>query len=407
MAIVAVLVAGSFGAVCGWLATRAVLAARVAGLQAERDVLRERIIDLEATVSEDAQTAATLAPLRETLSRVEQHVHVLERDRVEHYGQLGARLAEVSSSTASLRLETAALAVALNATTTRGAWGEVQLRRVLEHAGMLPRCDFDEQVSVVSGHGRAIRPDVVVHLPGDRHIVIDAKVPMTAYLSAHAEDIDPDEREQLLADHAAALRRHIDSLAAKQYWSGFASSPEFVVCFVPSDAILAAALTTSPDVFDHALARKVILASPATLLALLRTIALSWQQDALHAGAAELLELGTQLYGRLATLGKHTSAMGGALVSAVEHFNSFVGTLESRVLVTARRMNELGLAAEPLQAPTVRDVHARGLTAPELFAALGEVASPVSDASSPLPQETLTGRPSEAVTAPDDWRLSG
>jgi DNA recombination protein RmuC len=238
---------------------------------------------------------------------------------------------------------------------------------VLDNAGMLARCDFEEQVSAVSNHGRGVRPDVVVRLPGDKCLVIDAKVPMTAFLGAQADDVEPAERSRLLVAHAASLRGHVDSLAAKSYWSAFTNTPEMVVCFIPGDAILAAALAADPALFDYAQSRRVVLACPGTLLALLRTVAFTWQQDALTENAQVLLKLGSDLYARLGTLGAHATKMGASLQKSVESYNALVGTLESRVMVTARKMHELGLsdAQPPVIAPV--ETPARPLTAAELI----------------------------------------
>src|SRR5665811_1164317 len=226
--LIAAVVGVFIGVLLAWLVSRVLFAGRSAALSTERDLLRERVIDLEAAVSEDAQTATLLAPLRDALVRVEHQVGTLERDRVAQFSQVSVQLADVTTSTQQLRSQTASLVGSLNASTIRGSWGEVQLRRVLEHAGMLARCDFEEQVSAVSSHDRGVRPDVVVRLPGDKCLVIDAKAPMTAFLSAQADTIDSAERSRLLAAHAISLRGHVDSLAAKAYWSAFTSTPETV-----------------------------------------------------------------------------------------------------------------------------------------------------------------------------------
>ena len=375
--LVASLVGMLIGAVVAWLVAGVLFAGRSAALSTERDLMRERVTDLEATISDDAQTATMLAPLREALVRVERQVGTMERDRVEQFSQVSMQLADVTNSADALRSQTASLVGSLNASTIRGRWGEVQLRRVLEHAGMLARCDFDEQVSAVSVHERGVRPDVVVRLPGDKCLVVDAKVPMTAFLGAQAEGIDAAERSRLLAAHATSLRGHVDSLATKAYWSAFTNTPEMVVCFIPGDSILAAALAADPALFDYAQARKVVLASPGTLLALLRTVAFTWQQDALTANAQLLLRLGSELYSRLGTLGSHATRMGASLQKSVESYNALVGALESRVMVTARKMHELGLAETPLTASTPVETAPRPLTATELIAALdSEVARP-------------------------------
>ena len=209
------LVGAALGALVAGLRVRARLLARCAGAEAERDVLRDRVGDLETARAEEAGTAALLSPLRDTIGRVERQVGSLERDRVQQFGQLGERLTEVSRSTESLRSETATLASALNASTVRGAWGEVQLRRVLELSGLLARCDFDEQVTRVSRHAATVRPDVVINLPGERHLVVDSKAPMSHFLQAHGDTVSEVERAELLAAHATALRRHVESLAAK------------------------------------------------------------------------------------------------------------------------------------------------------------------------------------------------
>jgi len=365
------------GAVATWVVARVLFEGRSAALSIERDLMRERVIDLESAVSDDAQTATMLAPLRDALVRVERQVGTLERDRVEQFSQVSHQLADVTSSTNALRSQTASLVGSLNASTVRGNWGEVQLRRVLEHAGMLARCDFEEQVSAVSSHERGVRPDVVVRLPGDKCLVVDAKAPLTAFLGAQADGIEPAERSRLLAAHATSLRGHVDSLATKAYWSAFTNTPEMVVCFIPGDAILAAALAADPALFDYAQARKVVLASPGTLLALLRTVAFTWQQDALTANAQLLLKLGSELYSRLGTLGSHATRMGASLQKSVESYNALVGALESRVMVTARKMHELGLAQAELPETDPIENAPRPLTATELIAALdADVARP-------------------------------
>lgn len=374
----------------GWLLAQS----RAAAARAERDVARaeadglRRELDVTLDAREvDRQAAAELTPLRDSLERVERQVRTLERDRVEQFGQVGEHLAQVAQQTRALQQQTAALSGALSSSGTRGTWGEVQLRRVLEHAGMLERCDFEEQVSGTSRHDARVRPDVVVRLPGDKTLVIDSKAPLTAFLRAQGEDLSPDEVTRLLRDHASALRGHVDALAAKDYWSAFTASPELVICFVPSDAVLAAALRAEPDLYDRAQARRVVLASPATLLAVLRATALAWQQDALTSNAQELLRLGAELHQRLGTVGRHLGAMGTALRRSVETYNQLVGTLESRVLVTARRMQELGLVDQPLDPSEPVQVAPRPLTSPELLAE--ELSHELTEAT---PQRNLEDR---------------
>lgn len=364
--LLALLVGLLAGAAASTLLARGWAATRVAGLIAERDLLRERVADLEAGAHHDRELAAVLGPLRDSLGRVERQVGVLERDRVEQYARLDQQLGAVAASGEALRRQTAELSGALRSSNTRGTWGETQLRRVVEHAGMLARVDFTEQASAPAPSGGTVRPDLVVRLPGGKQLVVDAKAPLTSFLDAGAAD-DDGERRRLLTAHAKALRGHVETLAGRSYWQAFSPTPEMVVCFVPGDAILAAALDADPGLHEAAMAKRVVLASPATLLALLRTVAYTWQQDALSGNARELFEIGRELYGRLATLGQHSAKLGRTLHRAVEDYNALVGTLERRVLVTARRMSDLDLTDEPLPAPEVLESTPRTLTAVELL----------------------------------------
>lgn len=368
------------GAAVLWLVLRPRQELRLASADTERQLLRERVVDLEAALGEDQQTAQALAPLSSTLARVERQVEALERDRSRQYGALGAQLRTVAETTGALHQQTAVLSGALKSSNTSGAWGEMQLRRVLEHAGLLPKCDFDEQVRSISRHGKQIRPDAVVHLPSGKVLVIDSKAPIQHFLAAQVEDTPDAERDRLLHAHSAALTGHVEALSAKDYWSGFDSTPEAVLCFVPSEAILATAVRTDPDLLDRAMAKRVLLVSPATLLSALQTTALVWRQDALERNAQELLTIGRELYERLGTLGKHTHRVGETLRRSVEAYNAMVGTLEARVLVSARRMEDLGLASEAV--PQVQPVEQapRPLTAAELIDALDDdVARPQLD----------------------------
>jgi DNA recombination protein RmuC len=229
------------------LLVRARTAVDLARVTAERDGLRARAGELTAALHDREQHDAAMAPLTSTLSRVERQVAVLERDRVAQYAGLREQLSGLATTNEALRSQTAALAGALRSPNARGSWGEVQLRRVVEHAGMLARVDFTEQASAVTAAGRPVRPDLVVHLPGGKDVVVDAKAPMAAFL------------EQRYDAHAAALRRHVDVLAAKEYWTAFADSPELVVCFVPGEAFLAAACEADPSLMDAAMAKRVVL----------------------------------------------------------------------------------------------------------------------------------------------------
>lgn len=361
------LVGVAAGAALTWLVVVPAHRERLARARAETDLLRERVTDLEGAASQDRELAATLSPLAGSLTRVEQQVHALERDRAEQLGRLSEQLE-------AMRAQTTALAGALRAPTSRGAWGEVQLRRVVEHAGMLARVDFHTQVHATTPDGVGVRPDLVVHLPGGKHVVVDAKAPLSAFLQASeaAEGGDGEARRLAArAAHAGAVRAHVDSLAAKEYWRAFDPSPELVVCFVPGEAFLAEACTADPALLEHAMSRRVVLATPTTLLALLRTVALTWQSEALSGSAREVFEVGRELYARLGTLGAHTTRLGRSLERAVEDYNAFVGTLERRVLVSARRLNDLQLTDGELAGPTPLTVTRRPLGAAELLESAG------------------------------------
>ncbi len=354
------------GAAAGWALAGLVWQARTAGADAERGQLRERLAELQDDARADDELAATLGPLSSTLGRVEAQVATLERDRVDQYARLAEQLAAVTAGGEALRAQTAALAGALRSPTARGAWGEVQLRRVVEHAGMLERVDFRTQVVATGPDGGGVRPDLVVHLPGGKQVVVDAKAPLNAFLEA-SEQVEQTSRPAAEAAHARALRAHVDALAAKEYWRAFDPSPEFVVCFVPGESFLAAACGADPTLLEHAMTRRVILATPTTLLALLRTVALTWQSEALTGSAKELFTLGRELYARLGTLGGHASRLGRSMQRAVEDYNALVGTLERRVLVTARRMKDLEVTDGDLPAVQPLEAVPRLLSAEELI----------------------------------------
>lgn len=284
---------------------------------------------------------ALVRPMREALERVQQQLHVSERDRLAASAALDEHLAGMRLAADGLRSETNQLVTALRAPQVRGRWGELQLERAVEAAGLVEHVDFVRQPSV-TGEDGTLRPDLVVRLVGGKHIVLDAKVAFAGYLEA-MEAGDPSVRAARLRAHARHLRQHVDDLAGKAYWQLFDPAPEFVVCFVPADAFLDAALREDPALLEHAFARNVILATPSTLVALLRTIGYTWRQQALADNAAQVSELGRQLYRRLSTMGAHLDKLGRSLGAAVESFNGTVGSLEGRVLVTARRLAELSV----------------------------------------------------------------
>ena len=281
-----------------------------------------------------------LAPLGETLTRYERGIQQMEAERKGAYASLSERVAALHLGHERLAKETRNLVTALRAPHTRGRWGEMTLRRAVEAAGMLEHCDFEEQKTVAGDDG-SVRPDMVVNLPGGGQVVIDAKVPLDAFLQFTEAD-DDDARQALLGKHARQLRTHVDQLAKKEYWR-LERSPEFVVAFIPGEPLLAAALDADPALQDHALDKRVILATPNTLVAALRTIALSWQQETLAENAREVKGLGTELYERLRTWTGHMQALQKSLGASVDAYNRAVGSLESRVLVTARKFPTLGV----------------------------------------------------------------
>jgi DNA recombination protein RmuC len=302
-------------------------------------------------------------PLKETLARVELQLRESDAARNASHAALTEQVTIARQSSDQLRAQTQSLVTALRRPEARGRWGEMQLRRVVELAGMSARCDFDEQVGVATADG-ALRPDMVIRLAGGKNIVVDSKVTLAAYLEA-AEATDEAVREARLGAHARHLRDHVDRLAAKTYWAALSPAPEFVVLFIPGEAFLAPALERDPGLLEHAMAKKVHIATPTTLVTMLRTAQYAWQQAALSDNARAVFDLGRELYERIAGLGKHVDSLGKALTSAVCAYNQSVGTLESRVLVSARKLNQLGVVEAGLEAPRLVEETARALSAPE------------------------------------------
>jgi DNA recombination protein RmuC len=284
---------------------------------------------------------ALLSPMRRTLEQVQAQLAVSERDRLSTAVSLDEHLAAMRLSADGLRSETSQLVTALRAPQVRGRWGELQLERVVEAAGMVEHIDYVTQPTVVGEDG-ALRPDLVVRLVGGKNIVVDSKVAFAGYLEA-MEARDETVRKARLTAHAKHLRRHIESLGSKQYWNRFSPSPEFVVCFIPADAFLDAALREEPGLLELGFDLNVIIATPSTLVALLRTIGYGWRQQALALNTAEVSELGRELYQRLSSMTGHIDKLGRGLTAAVSAFNSTVGTLDSRVLVSARRLSDLSV----------------------------------------------------------------
>ncbi|MDD7962978.1 DNA recombination protein RmuC [Microbacterium thalli] len=416
--VVVVVLCAAVAAAAGWFAGTAAsarrsaaelahLASRAAVAEAERTALadqleRQRELQREFGSQARADQAArdererrdqavlrALAPVQESLQAMQTKVELLERERSEQFGSLAEQLRLGRETDEALRTTTESLAGALRSSAARGVWGETQLRRIVESAGLTRYVDFDLQASVSSDSG-AGRPDLVVRLPGDKALAVDAKVPLDAYLEASAIPVtaqgeDARRRKTLLAAHVKAVRAHVDALAKKAYWSGLTTSPEFVVCFIPSESLLAAALDEDPALLDYAFSRRVALASPVNLWAVLKTVAYTWTQQDVSDEARRLFELGNELYQRLGGLASHAGDLRRAIERTVETYNKFVGTLETRVLVTARKfpgIDETRLDAVAPPAPI--ETATRMTTAPEL---LGADVGELRDRIGPRPED--------------------
>jgi DNA recombination protein RmuC len=315
----------------------------------------------------DRTLRATVAPVSELLARFEQHVHEVEKDRKESYGSISSQVDSLRRSQEQLTVETKNLVTALRRPQTRGRWGELQLRKVVEMAGMTEHCDFDEQPSLRIDDDALQRPDLVVHLPDKAEVVVDAKVPLSAYLDA-IEAIDDEVRTQQLRAHANQVRTHVQKLASKEYWRQFQNSPDFVVCFVPGDALLSAAFEADPTLTEYALANKVLLTGPTALIALLQTVSYGWRQERLARNTQEIQQLAEQLYNRLGKFANHLAKLRSSLDRAVGSYNDAVSSLETRLLPTARRLRAVGVGDDDGELAVPRPITTRAVTAgaPEL-----------------------------------------
>jgi DNA recombination protein RmuC len=369
LVLLVLLVGVLLGAVVGGLWARA--RASSAGHDEQRKAIESR--------------AADQALVRESLERLHDQMRDLEQHRISWQSQLRQQVDEVRHSTDSLRRETSALSTALRKPQVRGRWGELHLRRAVELAGLVARCDFAEQVSMrgddaatESGQRALLRPDLVVNLAGGKSVVVDAKVPLDAFLDATGADSD-EERDVHLARHARQLRQHVDTLGAKSYWRALPASPEFVVLFVPGESFLSAALEAEPGLLEYASSRQVVLSTPTTLIALLRTVAYAWTQEVLADKARDIHVLGRELYDRLGVMGGHLDRLGRSLTAAVNSYNRSVGSLETRVLVSARRFSEMQVGDGKLTMPAVVTEAVRPLSAVELMEAFADERDPLPE----------------------------
>ena len=393
------------------LAERDVAVARAVEVAADRDALVKefKLLSGQALDEQGKKAEATaeqrlrateqlMAPIREGLVQFNQRLIDVEKARATMAAELSEQVKAVQSTGEMLRRETTALSTALRKPQVRGAWGETQLKRVAELAGMLEHCDFVQQTTSLTSEDRVIRPDMKVLLSEGKFVYVDAKVPLSAFLDA--QEADERDRDHHLAQFARNVKGHVDALGTKNYWKADPGTPEFVVMFIPVESLGLEALRLLPDLHEYASARNVVVATPATLIAMLRSIAYGWKQAKLAESAAQVSTLGRELYERLGTMGHNVDKLGRALGSAVKAYNASVGSLETRVLVTARKFRDLNVTDAELGAPTSIDEPLRQIAASELVEnaqqvppMIGRTTIPTRGAGLPEASELVRGEP--------------
>ena len=355
-------------------------ATKLAALEATEVELRKQLSVMQSQIEQDKlkteeenKILVQLAPVKQQLEQMQTLVAQLEKERSTQFASISEQLRNAVETDENLRKQTQTLAQALSSNSLRGVWGEAQLRKLVELAGLIKHADFSEQatISTESGSGRA---DMVINLPGGKSLAIDSKVPFNSYQEASAiselatgEELD--RRRRLLEEHVKAMRKHIDDLGSKAYWTGLEASPDFVVCFVPSESLLSAALEQDPAILEYAFKKNVALASPVSLFSVLKTINYIWRQNADESQIRSMIKLGKELYDRVGKVAQVADKLGRSINTTVKDYNSFISSLETRMLVTARKLNDLDeneLGLEELATPKVIEESASSITAKEL-----------------------------------------
>jgi DNA recombination protein RmuC len=347
--------------------------ARAETLQRQVDQMEAARLAKEAKEREENRLMEALAPVRENLNKMQDAVTKMEAERIEQVTTLKDAIRESLESDRQLRAQTQSLAAALSSNSVRGVWGEAQLRRLVELAGLLKHADFDEQATITAG-----RADMIINLPGGKNLAIDSKVPYNSYqeasqISELAEGAEKARREALIKEHVKAVRGHIDALAGKAYWSALNASPDFVVCFIPSESLLSASLEADPSILEYAFAKNVALASPVSLFSVLKTINYIWRQNVDENQVRSMIKLGHEMYERVGIIADLADKLGRSILGSVNAYNKFISSFESRFLVTARKLNNLDendLATSYIEAPSVIEESPKQITASEAVAAI-------------------------------------